>query len=44
MKFRQEMFGEDLASGQDGFEHEAVLGGVIDFDVVVARIDHPQPG
>jgi hypothetical protein len=36
--------GQDLASGEDGDELEAVGGAVIDFQIIVARIDHPESG
>lgn len=44
LEFGEQAFGEQLAPGQDAFQAEAVLGGVINLDVVVAWIDHPKPG
>lgn len=42
MECGQEGFGQEFLAGEDPDEPEAVGFGVVDFDVVVARIDHPE--
>src|SRR5579883_907234 len=42
-KFRQQFLGKNFTPGQDAFEDHPVLGGMVHLDVVITRINHPQP-
>lgn len=41
VEFRNQLLCQRFASGQNSFEHQAILAAVVDFDVVVTWIHHP---
>jgi len=42
LEFGQQFLGEQFMSGEHALEHKAILAAVIDFNVVIAGVDHPE--